>query len=116
MIRLNLAAEPFWFDTHHGVKLKLAPLTSAVMMAARSDPAVLALGEDAPRNQRALAVCKAIARLTVLEWEGVTGPDDAPAEPSPENIDAILDLWPIYETFELDYVAPALVLDAEKNV
>ncbi|MCC6009314.1 MAG: hypothetical protein JJU40_16810 [Rhodobacteraceae bacterium] len=44
MIRLNFSAEPFCFDTNHGVKLKLAP-----------------------RNQRARAVCKAIVRLTVLE-------------------------------------------------
>jgi len=35
---------------------------------------------------------------------------------SPEAIDALLDVWPLFETFQTDYVAKGLVLDQEKTV
>ena len=34
---------------------------------------------------------------------------------SPEGIDALLDIWPIFEAFQTKYVARAMILDAEKN-
>ena len=34
---------------------------------------------------------------------------------TPEGIDALMDLWPIASAFENAYLAPALLLDAEKN-
>jgi hypothetical protein len=34
---------------------------------------------------------------------------------SPEAIDALLDIWPIFEAFQSLYVAKGLLLDAEKN-
>ena len=43
MLRLNLTAEPRWLDLGHGVRLRVAPLTTALMVAARNDPAVEAL-------------------------------------------------------------------------
>jgi hypothetical protein len=40
MLRLDLTAEPRWLDLGHGVRLRAAPLATALMVAARSDPAV----------------------------------------------------------------------------
>ena len=40
MLRLDLTSEPRWLDLGHGVRLRAAPLTTALMVAARSDPAV----------------------------------------------------------------------------
>ena len=37
MIRLNLTNEPTWLDLAPGLRLRLAPCSSAVMMAARAD-------------------------------------------------------------------------------
>jgi hypothetical protein len=37
MIRLNLQSEPRWLDLGHGVRVLAAPITSALMMAARSE-------------------------------------------------------------------------------
>ena len=37
MLRLDLTAEPRWLDLGHGVRLRAAPLTTAMMVASRSD-------------------------------------------------------------------------------
>ncbi len=69
MLRLDLTAEPRWLDLGQGVRLRLAPLTTALMMAARSAPAVEALPEDAGTEALALAMAKAVARRAVIDWE-----------------------------------------------
>lgn len=67
MIRLDPHREPRWFDLLPGVRVKVAPLTTAVKIAARRDPEVMA--SEGPALE--LAAGKALARLTILEWEGV---------------------------------------------
>ena len=37
MLRLDLTSEPCWLDLGHDVRLRVAPLTTALMVAARSD-------------------------------------------------------------------------------
>ena len=71
MIRLNLSREPSWLDLGHDVRVRVAPLTTSLMAAARSDPAVAALPEGASNETIAVTMAKALARLVVLEWEGV---------------------------------------------
>ena len=122
MLRLNLSTEPQWLDLGHGVRLFVEPLTTAVMLAARSDPAILAAAqggdvEDSPSNDDlARIVAKAVARIVVTDWEGV-GDEDGKALPvTPAGIDALLELWPVFEAFQTNYIAGALILDAEKNV
>jgi hypothetical protein len=34
---------------------------------------------------------------------------------SPEGIDALLEIWPVFEAFQTQYVAKGLILDAEKT-
>lgn len=116
MLKLNISSEPFWLDFPHGVRLLLLPLTSAMMMAARGDAALADIAEDAPVGVRTLAFCKAVARLAIKEWDGVGDADGKPIAVSPEGINALLDIYPIFEAFELDYIAAhGLALDAEKN-
>ena len=116
MLKLNLSNEPDWLDLGHGVRVFLAPLTTAMMVAARSDPALGALPADATDEEGALVFAKALARNTVTEWEGVGDADGNVIPVSPEGINALLDVWPLFETFQTDYVAKGLVLDQEKNV
>ena len=59
---------------------------------------------------------KALARNTITDWEGVGDVDGDFIPVSPEGIDALLDVWPLFEAFQTKYVAKGLVLDAEKNV
>ena len=116
MLRLDLTSEPRWLDLGHGVHLRVAPLTTAQMVAARSDAAVEALPATASDEERALVFAKAIARRAVTEWEGVGDADGNPAPLTPEGIDALLEVWPIFEAFQAAYVSNGLLLDAEKNV
>ena len=115
MLRLDLAARPRWLDLGHGVRLQVAPLTTALMVAARSDPALDALAATASDEARALAFAKGIARIAVSAWEGVGNADGNPVPVSPEGIDALLEVWPIFEAFQANYVAGGLLLDAEKK-
>jgi hypothetical protein len=124
MLRLNLKTGPDWIDLGHGVRLQVAPLTTPVMMAARK----VAQGQitlpqadspdqsaDLDTDSIGLAMAKAVARIVVTDWEGVGDAAGNPVPVTPEGIDALLDIWPIFEAFQTNYVARAMILDAEKN-
>ena len=115
MIRIQLSPEPQWLDLGHGVRLQLMPLTTALMVATRSDPAVQALEADASNDSRAAVFAAALARRAIVDWNGVGDADGTVIAVSPEGIDALLSLWPIFEAFNLHYVSPGMLLDAEKN-
>jgi hypothetical protein len=119
MLRLNLSNEPRWLDLGHGVRLLVEPLTTAIMLAARSDPTIVAAASDAEtdtaNDNLARIVAKAVARIVVKDWDGVGDEDGKPLPLTPEGIDALLELWPIFEAFQTKYIAGALILDAEKN-
>ena len=115
MIRIQLSPEPQWFELGHGVRLQLLPLTTALMVATRSDPAVQALAADASNDTRAAIFAAALARRAIVNWEGVGDADGAVIAVTPEGIDALLSLWPIFEAFNLLYVSRGMLLDAEKN-
>jgi len=116
MLKLDLSNKPVWLDLGHGVRVLLGPLTTAMMAAARNDPAVQALPEDASDEVSALAFAKALARNAALDWEGVGDVDGNVIPVSPDALDALLDIWPLFEAFQTDYVAKGQVLDQEKNV
>ena len=115
MIRLNLTATPQWLDLAPGLRLLVGPLTTALMVSARADMAIEALPETATTEELALAMAKAVARRAILEWEGVGDADGNVVAVTPEGIDALLEIWPVFETFQTGYVAKGLILDAEKN-
>jgi hypothetical protein len=116
MIRLNLTATPEWLDLAPGLRLLVGPLTTALMVSARADPAIEVLPEGASQEALALAMAKAVARRAVLDWEGVGDAMGQPLPVTPAGIDALLEIWPVFEAFQTQYVAKGLILDAEKNV
>ena len=67
MIRINLSPEPQWFELGHGVRLQLLPLTTSLMVATRSDPAVQDLEADASNDSRAAEFAAALARRAIVE-------------------------------------------------
>ena len=115
MLKLDLSNEPAWMDLGHGVRVQLRPLTTGLMVAARNDPAVQQLPENAPDEESALTFAKALARVAILDWEGVGDADGNVIPVSPEATDALLDLWPLFEAFQTGYVAKGLLLEQEKN-
>ena len=115
MIRINLSPEPQWLNLGHDVRLQLLPLTTALMVATRSDPAVQDLAADANNDTRAAVFAAALARRAVLAWDGVGDANGAVIAVTPEGIDALLSLWPIFEAFNVHYVSRGMLLDTEKN-
>ena len=116
MIRINLSPEPQWLDLGLGLRLQLAPLSTAVMLSARADIAAADLPADASNDDLAVIGAKAIARRAVLDWEGVGDADGNPVKVSPEGIDALLEIWPVFEAFQAQYVGLGMLLEQEKNV
>lgn len=119
MIRLDLKREPHWLDLGHGVRVHVRPCTTALVMAARTAAARIDLPAasdgDASTGMRTAALMKALAQFAIDEWEGVGDADGKPAPVTSEGLEALMDLWPIAESFERQYLGPALLLDAEKN-
>ena len=116
MLKLTLHREPTWLEMPMGVRLKVQPLTTAIMVAARTDPAVRGIALGTPDDTIAVAFAKAIGARAIIEWEGVGDADGAPVSVTPDGVDALLDIWPIFEAFQTGYVAKGLELEAEKNV
>lgn len=116
MLTLDLSNKPRWYELAPGVRVQLRPLTTALMVATRGDPAVEAVPEEASDEERAVAFAKALARRAVLAWEGIGDADGQPLDPSAQAIDALLDIWPIFEAFQLAYVSKGLLMEQEKNV
>ena len=85
------------------------------MAAARGDPSVAGLPDDASNETIAVVMAKAVARLAVADWEGVGDADGEPVSVTPEGIDALLDVLPIFEAFQLRYVSKGLLLEEEKK-
>ncbi len=84
-------------------------------MATRSDPAVQALDADASNDNRAAAFDAALARRAIVDWEDVGDADGTVIAVTPDGIDALLSLWPIFEAFDLNCVSRGMLLDAEKT-
>ncbi len=103
MLTLDLSNVPRWHDLAPGVRLQLRPLTTTLMVATRSDPDVEAVPDGTSDETRALIFAKAPVRRAVLDWEGVGDSDGNVIDPSPQTIDALLDIWPIFEAFQLAY-------------
>ncbi|NHB78380.1 hypothetical protein [Rhodobacter calidifons] len=116
MLTLDLSNAPQWCDLIPGVRVRLRPLTTALMVSARGDPAIADLPEGAATEEAALAMAKALARRAIIGWEGIGDAAGHPIDPRPEAIDALLDIWPAFEAFQTLYVAKALLLEAEKKV
>jgi hypothetical protein len=115
MIRLNLTATPQWLDLAPGLRLLVGPLTTALMVSARADAAIEAMPDTSTTEELALSMAKAVARRAVLDWEGVGDAEGNIVPVSAEGIDALLEIWPVFEAFQTQYVARGLILDAEKN-
>lgn len=135
MLRLNLSNKPRRLEFGDGFALILKPCTSAVMADARRDPLVVAsmpqMQEQSDPEAAAaefasfagevqdsvgIAMAKAVARRCVIGWEGVGDEDGRPIKtPTPEGIDALMDLPVVFDRFQVKFMAPAMLLVSEKN-
>ena len=115
MLRLRLTNEPEWLDMPLDVRVLCRPISSEMMLAAQSDPRVRTVDPDVSDREIGAVMAKAIARRAIIEWEGVGDQDGNVIDPSPEAIDQLMNVWPIFEAFQAKYVARVFDLSAEGN-
>lgn len=100
MIKLDLTNAPRMVDLGYGVTVEIRPGNTAIIAKAQAD---MVGAYDR------VAFGKAFARNAILSWEGVDG------DVSPDAIDALMDLWPIFVEFEKKVIGPALLVVTEGN-
>lgn len=115
MQRLALSPEAEWVDLGRGVRVRVRPITTALVYAARKDPALADLPAGADQDQIALVMGQSIARLSIVEWDGVGNEDGEVIDPTPETISALMDIWPLCQSFMRQCVDPVFTVETEKK-
>ena len=115
MQRLNLTHDLEWIDLPRDVRVQVQPVTTALIYAARRDPAIAALPADADQELVALVMGQSIARLAIVAWEGIGDVDGNPIDPSPEAVTELMNIWPICRAFNKQVVEPAFDQESEKK-
>lgn len=115
MQRLNLTPDLEWIDLPRDVRVQVQPVTTALIYAARRDPAIAALPADADQELVALVMGQSIARLAIVAWEGIGDADGNPIDPSPEAVTELMNIWPICRAFNKQVVEPAFDQESEKK-
>lgn len=139
MLKLNLQKEPYWLELPAQVRVKVKPLSSAVMQVAQNQAvremlelrkeraARLESGADVTgipdiddsHIRNALSetlLINALARQAILEWEGVMLPDnDAPAPVNAQTVADLMDIWFIAQEFWKQYTRSLDLLAIEGN-
>ena len=121
MLKLPSAhSDLHWLDLLPGARIRVRPVTVAAIIVARADAGKVFRADEADADPQTgakatSAMVRSLARYAIAEWEGIGGEDEAPAEVTPEAVDALMSLWPAYDSFERLYVGPALAGQAEKN-
>ena len=113
MLRLNLSSGPYWLELVPGVEVEVRPYGSTLLSEVWQSPAYadLAVGDALP----AVAHAKAVARQAIIGWRGVGDETGAEIAPSPEAIDALLELPSIFGAFQSLYITPGRLVGAEGN-
>ena len=115
MQRLNLTPDLEWIDLPRDVRVQVQPVTTALIYAARRDPAISALPADADQELVALVMGQSIARLAIVAWEGIGDAEGNPIDPSPEAVTELMNIWPICRAFNKLIVEPAFDQESEKK-
>ena len=115
MQRLALSPESEWVDLARGVRVCVRPITTALIYAARKDPALADLPAGTDQEQIALVMGQSIARLSIVEWDGVGNEDGEVIDPTPEAISALMDIWPLCQSFMRQCVDPVFTAETEKK-
>lgn len=120
MLRLNLSQGPEWLDLGHGVRIEVLPLRTSIMTKIKGSVGAEVTEEaiaDGTIDRTALGndMSLAIACAVIVGWEGVGDDRGKPAPVTPDNIAALMDLFPIFTAFQTQYLAPAFEALSEKN-
>ena len=128
MLKLNLKTEPYWIDLPGTVRVKVKPVSTALMSAAQAS-ATAAYNALIERNETDVdddalrkgltesLLVKALGKFAIIEWENVFKADgEAPAELNDANVEQLLDFWVIADEFLKRYVSQIALVQSEGNV
>ena len=110
MLDLKVMREEQELELAPGIRVRVRPCTSAIMLAARNE-----LRSEGGSEEQYGRMIRALARAAITSWEGITT-GDTPAEVTPENVNAVMEIWPLFRAFEDQYYGRVMQLDEEKNV
>lgn len=137
MIDLAQRSEPYEIALPYGVAVTVQPLTTAGMAAVQATArrAVEAIERQISERQEAglpadglpdlsaegerdgfyqAQLIRELAVRHIESWSGVDL-DGGPAAPSPENIAAVMELYPVGERFFQEFTLRQVLLNAAKN-
>ncbi len=129
MLTLSFPTGPYWLALPHGVRLRIRPVTTAVLAAAqaRAQRDVEALRTEPPpdfadlsdpdvaRGVAFATLVKALARHAIVAWEGVGDVDGAPLDFAPDHAAALMDIEEMATAFWSAAMAPLDKVTAEGN-
>lgn len=121
MISLKQKAEPYELDLPYGIAVTVTPLTTASMLAAQAAARRIA-DKETPKNADAetkdgLYQAHLIYELATRHITAIKGveQDGKDAASTPENIRAVMDLYPVGERFYQEFTLRQVLLNASKN-
>jgi hypothetical protein len=137
MIDLSQPKEPYELELPYGLRVTVRPLTTAGMAGAQAAArrAVEAIERQARERSEAALPLDGLPDLTaegerdgfhqaqlirelavrhITSWTGVER-EGGPAPPSPENIAAVMNLYPVGERFFQEFTFRQVLLNAAKN-
>ncbi|WP_295042126.1 hypothetical protein [uncultured Paracoccus sp.] len=125
MLQLKIAAQPEWLDPAHGVRVKMLPPSTPVIVEARRISAGLMLAhgveidEDGVGHmgQALFIMTAAYVAAGALEWEGVADENGASIQTlTPDQVVALLGQEPeIFDFFDRGYASEVYALMSEKK-
>ena len=126
MLKLNLKTEPFWIPLPGKIKVKVTPISTAIMSAAQANARIdfMAMEEaqgvvdaDLRGGISEALLIKSMARLSIVEWEGVFLSDGVTIAPiERKTVDQLMDIWLVAQEFLKEYVTQLRLLEFEGNV
>ena len=137
MIDLSQRTDPYELDLPYGLKVTVKPLTTAGMVAAQAAArrSVEAIEQQARERTEAGLALDGLPNLTaeserdgfyqgqlirelavrhITSWNGVEF-GGGPAPPTPENVAAVMELYPVGERFFQEFTLRQVLLNAAKN-
>lgn len=125
MLQLKVAAKPEWMEPAHGVRVKMLPPSTPVIVEARriSHGLMLAhgveMGDDGVGHmgQALFVMTSAYVAAGALEWEGVADDSGASAQTlTPDQVVNLLSQEPeIFDFFDKGYASEVYALMSEKK-
>lgn len=115
MLKLNLSREPYWLDLPKGVRLRVRPIGTSLMLDVYQEPEVAALSEDTDDGTAGAILGRAIMQHAIEEWEGVADERGRPLKITREAIEALLEDFTLWTALQERYIGPALEFQDEGN-